>query len=277
MRLPDHPFFRAGPVGVHPAFVVAAVAGTSFLFSLVPGRFVVVPGYVSVAPADGVALPAALLFGPPGAWGAALGTLLSGPFGPLSAFEALAELLFGVVGYELWQRAIPGAPLAKSVPTTPRQVGSLLLIGLLGTLGATAVVGWGGAALGQFPFFIATVPELPGVVLATLIVGGPALVVVPRLVARLEVPVTVATAGPERARSTVRLALVSVGWYIIGTGLSLGYQVYELVPPERFRAYGLGLLVLFGDDAVFGDAGANVQMLLGAVMLIAVLLLCRRT
>jgi hypothetical protein len=75
----------------------------------------------------------------------------------------------------------------------------------------------------------------------------------------------------------VRLALVSVGWYIIGTGLSLGYQVYELVPPERFRAYGLGLLVLFGDDAVFGDAGANVQMLLGAVMLIAVLLLCRRT
>lgn len=277
MRLPDHPLFWAGPVGVPPALVVAAVAVTSLLFSLVPGRFVVAPGYVSVAPADGVALPASLLFGPPGAWGAALGTLLSGPFGPLSAFEALADLLFGFVGYELWRRAVPGVPLAKSVPTTPRQVGGLLLVGLLGTLGAAAVGGWGGAALGQFPFFVATVPELPGVVLATVMIGGPALVAVPRLLARLEVPVTAATGGPERARSSVRLALVPVAWYIVGTGLSLGYQVYELVPPELFRAYGLGLLVLFGDDAVFGDAGANVQVLLGAVMLIAVLILSRRT
>jgi len=239
--------------------------------SLFPARIVLIPGRLSVEIAEGIALPAGLLFGPVGAGGAALGSVLSdviaGVAGPLSLFGAFGQLFFGLVGYELWKRFGSLPPGLATV----RDVGVLGLVALVGGMAATAIVGWGYAALGEYPFFVATVLEFPGLLIAAVGVSVPVLLVLSKVRERRGVIGVVTDPTPERdrtAKSSTTSLLIPVVWYLAGTGLSVGYQVYELVPEETFRSFELGLLLVFNNDAVFGDSGTHFQIVLGSFLFV---------
>jgi len=244
--------------------------------SLFPGRVVLIPGRLSVELAEGIALPAALLLGPAGAGGAALGSVLSdliaGAIGPLSVFGAVGQLFLGLVGYELWQRFGSMPPELAS----GRDVGVLGLAALVGGMTATSIVGWGYAALGEFPFFVATVLELPGLLVAAVGVSVPTLLVLPKLRERRKLIgfVTDPAPGVDRttAPSTASL-LLPVAWYLTGTTLSVGYQAYELVPDGTFRSFNLGVLLVFDNDTVFGDGGTHFQLVLGSFLFVALVVI----
>jgi len=245
-------------VGAGTLVLVTLVVVT---LSLVPGRFVVW-GPLSVDPAGGLALPAALVVGPVGAWGAALGHLVvdvtRGVAGPSSVFGALGQLGLGLVGYRLWH-------WFGSIPadvTSRRDVGAFAFVALVAAMAASAIVGWGAVVLGEAPFFVASVLRFPSLVLSTLLVGLAVLVVWSALDASWQ-PGDRAR-EPDRSSTALRsLVLASVGWYLAGTALSLGFYVFSLVPDPAVRSLGLGgLLVL--------DSGLSttIQITVGAVLFV---------
>lgn len=220
--------------------------------SMVPGRFVVW-GPLSVDPGKGLALPAALLVGPVGAWGAALGHLVvdvtRGVADLSSVFGALGQLVFGLVGYRLWH-------WVGSIPadvTSRRDIGAFALVALVGAMAASAVVGWGQVVLGDAPFFVASVLWFPSLVLSTVVVG----LAVFFLWARLDTSRQSTDRERVLDRSSTQLhslALVSVGWYLGGTALSLGFYVFSLVPDPAVRSLGLGRLLVL-------DSGVSTTIL----------------
>jgi len=275
MSLTDNEPAPRTKVQVHLVQMLVSVVAYVSL-SLFPGRVVLIPGRLSVEIAEGIALPAALLLGPAGAGGAALGSVLSdlivGVTGPLSVFGAFGQLFLGLVGYELWQRFGSMPPELASA----RDVGVLGLAALVGGMTATSIVGWGYAAFGEFPFFVATVLELPRVLIAAVGVSVPPLLVLPELRERRKLISVVTDPAPGVDRTTAPSTaslLLPVAWYLTGTALSVGYQVYELVPDETLRSFNIGLLLVFDNDAIFGDGGTRFQLVLGSFLFVALVVI----
>jgi len=251
---------------------LVAVTLVSVALSVGVDRFVVAPGPLSVDPAEGLALPAALVVGPVGAGGVALGHLLAdvatGVAGPASVVGALGQLVLGLVGYELWKR-FGSTPAGV---TSRHDVGAFVLVAVVGTTVASSVVGWGNVVLGEFPFFVASLLWFPGWVLATLVVGLPVLVVWPRYVDTH--PVTAVETDTDRpARTSGSLVFASLAWYLGGTALSLGFYVLSLVPGGTFRSLGVGAVSTVFEEPV----SSAVQVTFGAVLFVWLLVSYRRS
>jgi hypothetical protein len=251
---------------------LVAVALVTVALSTSVDRFVAASGLLSVDPAEGLALPAALVVGPVGIWGVALGHLLgdvaAGVAGPASVIAALGQLALGLVGYELWRRfgSTPAGVVSR------RDAAAFVLVAVVGTAVASSVVGWGSVILGELPFFVVSVLQFPRWVLATLLVGFPVLVVWPRLMSYRPLTVTEgdATGPPESSKA---LLFVSLAWYVGGTGLSLGLYVLALVPDGTFQSLGVGWLPVVFDDPI----SSAVQITFGTLLFVWLLVSYRRT
>jgi hypothetical protein len=233
--------------------------------SVVPGRVLLVSGLASFDPGQGVSPVAALALGPTGAWAAGLGYLLSrlvaGGLDALALVYALGYVVSGRVTLVVWNAVAADAPCPVAPARLVRRVGAFLVAALVGVTAAAAVVGWGYESLGAYPFFVGSALELPGWLLATVPVGVPALLVL----SYLPVPL-----GRETDRASPRgVVAVAVVWFVAGTVLSAGYRVYELVPEAEFHSRGLDVLTVFGTDAVFGFAGARLQLVAGSFLFAA--------
>lgn len=251
------------PVGLS---VLGVVALSVVAFSVVPGRVVLVPGLVSVAPAAGLVLPATILFGPVGAWGIALGYVLAdglaGALGALTVVGALGQLALGYVGADLWRRFGSTPAGVKGV----RDAGAFGLAALVGAVAATAAVGWAGAALGRVPFLVAAL-SLPSLFLATLAVGLPVLVVATRVRGFLPDNDSLPRLDPL-ARPRVLVPVV-LGWAVVATVVSVGFQVFATVPASGVRTYGLGALLVFRNSSLVGPNVATIQSVLGGLAIAA--------
>jgi energy-coupling factor transport system substrate-specific component len=131
---------------------LAAVCAAVYAASLIPTQiFPIIPGSTNLRPGNAVAIVLSLLFGPAGAWGAALGNTLNDFFGTLSPatlFGFLGNFLFGLIPYKLWN-AWNGGPL----PPKGGRGWFLFGAGVLVASAATAlVIGWGVHLLGFSPF-----------------------------------------------------------------------------------------------------------------------------
>lgn len=229
--------------------------------SIVPGRFVVW-GPLSVDLAAGLTLPAALVLGSVGAWGAAIGHLVvdvtRGVAGPSSVFGALGQLLFGLVGYRLWHRV--GTTLGDV--TSRRDIGTFVFIALVGAMLASSIVGLGDVVLGDAPFFVATVLWFPSLVVSTVVVGCPVLFLWSRLGTSRQS--TDREHGPDRPPTQFRsLAFASVGWFLGVTALSLGFYVFLLVPDPAVRSLGLGKLLVLDSEL-----STTIQITVSAVLFV---------
>jgi energy-coupling factor transport system substrate-specific component len=134
--------------------VLAAICAALYAAILIPFKVVpLIPGITEFRPANAVPVVCSFLFGPAGAWGAAFGNLIGdffGGLGPGDVFGFLANLLYGLVPYAVWQALTDADP----VPRGPGSwVALVLVIGLAAMLCAS-VVGWGLQALGFHPFTV---------------------------------------------------------------------------------------------------------------------------
>ena len=212
--------------------VLTAICAALYAAILIPFKLVqLIPGITEFRPANALPVACSFLFGPAGAWGAAFGNLIGdffGGLGPGDLFGFVANLLYGLVPYLVWEALTDADPVPRGPGTW---VGLLFVIVLAATLCAT-VVGWGLQALG---FHVFTV--LGTVVLVNNLLV--ALTLAPLLLTLLHPRIRHARLlyrdllGPRRPISRGR-ALVGVGLVVAGTGLA--FAAGELIAGGRWLA-----------------------------------------
>lgn len=132
--------------------VLTAMSASLYAAILIPFKVMpLIPGVTEFRPANAVPVVCSFLFGPAGAWGAAIGNLIGdffGGLGPGDFFGFFGNLLYGLVPYKAWRAITPGDP----VPRTPRQWAAFF--GVIGAAAAACAVtvGWGLNLLGMLPF-----------------------------------------------------------------------------------------------------------------------------
>ncbi len=235
--------------------VLTAISAALYAAILIPFKVVpLIPGITEFRPANAVPVVCSFLFGPAGAWGSAFGNLIGdffGGLGPGDLFGFVANLLYGLVPYLVWEALTDAEP----VPHGPlRSTGLVAVIALACTLCAT-VVGWGLQLLGFHPFTV-----LGTIVLVNNLVV--AVILAPLLLALLHPRLRRAhllyrdLLGPRLPVPRWR-ALAGVGLVVCGTVGA--FVAGELIAGRRWLApwaavhtasgafeVGLGLLPLLG-------------------------------
>src|SRR5881628_175748 len=235
--------------------VLAAICAALYAAILIPFKVVpLIPGITEFRPANAIPIVCSFLFGPAAAWGSAFGNLIGdffGGLGPGDLFGFLANLLYALVPYTVWEAVSGGDP----VPRGPASwAGLLAVIVLAATLCAT-VVGWGLQALGFHPFTVlGTLVLVNNLVVATILAPFLLTVLHPRI--RRAHLLYRDLLGPRAALPHWRVAL---GVTLVVAGTAAAFAAGELIASGRWLApwapyrtatgafeVGLGLVPLLG-------------------------------
>ena len=212
--------------------VLAAICAALYAAILIPFKVVpLIPRITEFRPANAVPVVCSFLFGPAAAWGAAFGNLIGdffGGLGPGDVFGFLANLLYGLVPYAVWQALTDAAP----VPRGPASWIALVLVICLAAMLCASVVGWGLQALGFHPFTVlGTVVLVNNVVVATVLAPFLLRLLYPRIRhARLLYRDLL---GPRPPLPGWRAAL-GVTLVVVGTGAA--FAAGELIASGRWLA-----------------------------------------
>ncbi|MDI9370785.1 MAG: QueT transporter family protein [Synergistaceae bacterium] len=164
--------------------MVVLVAFSAGLYAtlLVPFKgFVLIPSITEIRPASVLPPVLGLLFGPAGAWGAAIGNLIGDFFGSLgvgSLFGFIGNFMFAYVPYKLWLGLglVPGEDMEPDLKSR-RKVIAFSVVAILGSFACALVIAWGLEILRLVPFaalgsIISLNNSLPSVVLGIPLVMG---------------------------------------------------------------------------------------------------------
>jgi len=137
--------------------VLVALCAGLYAAVLIPFKgFVLIPGVTEIRPASALPVIMGLLFGPAGAWGAAIGNLIGDFFGSLgigSFFGFIGNFMFAYVPYKLWYNL----SVLKDDEKDPdlksgKKIGMFVLVAILGSAACALVIAWGLELLGMVPF-----------------------------------------------------------------------------------------------------------------------------
>lgn len=137
--------------------VLAALCAALYAALLIPFKgFVLIQGITEFRPASALPVAMGLLFGPAGAWGAAIGNLVGDFFGSLSAgslFGFVGNFMFAYVPYKLWIN-LGLVPKNDREPDlkSKRKIAAYVTVAVLGSLACALVIAWGLDVLGMVPF-----------------------------------------------------------------------------------------------------------------------------
>ena len=134
--------------------VLTAMSASLYAAILIPFKVLpIIPGVTEFRPANAVPVVCSFLFGPAGAWGAAIGNLIGDFFcgiGPGDLFGFAGNFLYGFIPYKAWEAITDGDPL----PRTPAMWLAFGGVVLLASAVCALVVGWGINLLGFVPFSV---------------------------------------------------------------------------------------------------------------------------
>jgi energy-coupling factor transport system substrate-specific component len=212
--------------------VLTAICAALYAAILIPFKIVpLIPGITEFRPANAVPVVCSFLFGPAAAWGSAFGNLIGdffGGLGPGDLFGFLANLLYGLVPYLVWEAVTDADPVPRSVGTW---TGLLFVIAVAAMICAT-VVGWGLQALGFHPFTVlGTLVLVNNLVVAVVLAPFLLTVLYPRIRhARLRYRDLL---GPRPPLPAWRAAL---GVVLVVGGTAAAFAAGELIAGGRWLA-----------------------------------------
>lgn len=137
--------------------VLVALCAGLYAALLIPFKSIVlVPGITEVRPASALPVVMGLLFGPAGAWGAAIGNLIGDFFGSLgigSIFGFLGNFMFAYIPYKVWNNmGLVNKNDQEPDLKSGRKIGVFIVAAIGGSLSCALIIGWGLEALGMVPF-----------------------------------------------------------------------------------------------------------------------------
>ena len=240
--------------------VLAAMSASLYAALLIPFKVLpLIPGVTELRPANAVPVVCSFLFGPAGAWGAAIGNLIGdffGGIGPGDFFGFAGNFLYGFLPYAAWRAVSAEDPLPRTVRQWIAFVGVVAL-----AAGACAlIIGWGLNTLGFVPFaLLANIIFINNFLMAAVLSPLLLLALYPRVKqAGLRYDDLAGPPAHPRAVRVLALAAVvagTVGGFVIGTLLSTGrIELAALAtdpPGTRAAQVGVGVapfvaLVLLG-------------------------------
>ena len=240
--------------------VLAAMSASLYAALLIPFKVLpLIPGVTELRPANAVPVVCSFLFGPAGAWGAAIGNLIGdffGGIGPGDVFGFVGNFLYGFLPYTAWRMVSRADPLPRSIG---QWVGFVACVALAAAACAL-MVGWGLNMLGFVPFAVlANIVFFNNFVMAVVLSPLLLLAIYPRVKqAGLRYDDLATPAPVHRGRRWLGLAMIAagtIGGLLVGNLISTGS--IELAPlatdPPGTRAAQVGvgvapfvILVLIG-------------------------------
>jgi len=134
--------------------VLTAMSASLYAAILIPFKVLpIIPGVTEFRPANAIPVVCSFLFGPAGAWGAAIGNVIGdffGGIGPGDLFGFAGNFLYGLIPYKAWEALSDGDPL----PRRPLAWMAFAAVVLLASAVCALTVGWGVNLLGFVPFSV---------------------------------------------------------------------------------------------------------------------------
>lgn len=136
--------------------VLVALCAGLYAALLIPFKsLVLIPGITEVRPASALPVVMGLLFGPAGAWGAAIGNLIGDFFGSLgvgSIFGFVGNFMFAYVPYKLWNNL--GMVRKDKEPDlkSASKITAFVVVSILGSMACALIIAAGLDILNMVPF-----------------------------------------------------------------------------------------------------------------------------
>lgn len=236
--------------------VLTAMSASLYAAVLIPFKVLpIIPGVTELRPANAVPIICSLLFGPAGAWGAAIGNLIGdffGGLGPGDLFGFIGNFLYGFIPYRAWEALSDHDP----VPRSPATWACFLLVTSVASAACAMTIGWGLNLLGFIPFRVLANIVLFNDIVATMLIAPFLLAVIYPRVKRahllyrdvLQRPANVSR--PRRRFALVLVTVIAVSGLLVGNMLSAGMLTLPWVPVSAASGtgaltVGLGLLPIF--------------------------------
>lgn len=229
--------------------VLTAMSASLYAAILIPFKVMpLIPGVTEFRPANAIPVVCSFLFGPAGAWGAAIGNVIGdffGGMGPGDVFGFLGNFLYGVIPYKVWRAFSDGDPL----PHSPLQWMSFVGVICLSAAACALAVGWGLNLLGFVPFsLLANIILLNNSVVAIVLSPLLLLAIYPRVKQaglRYEDILTTedTRARPVRWLGFSLVLVATVSGLVIGNLLSTGALDVPFLAADMSptRAYHVGI------------------------------------
>lgn len=199
--------------------------------------------------------------------------------GVVAPWRTAGYLLLGVLVVLFWYdvrlpRSLGNGSVDKSAHFVVATVAA--------SLWSATLVAWGYGATGQHPFFPAFTFYAVDTALSAVVLGGPVVAAF-----RWLGPVRGTLSAvrhvqplifrPDGASRTFRVELVAIpfGWFLLGSLVSVGFQVVERIPRFHFRLRNLGALTVLKEAWLFGRGGSTLLLAGGAICLLALVFLLR--
>lgn len=236
--------------------VLTAMSASLYAAILIPFKVLpIIPGVTEFRPANAVPVVCSFLFGPAGAWGAAIGNVIGdffGGIGPGDLFGFAANFLYGFIPYKAWEAITDADP----VPQGPASWVAFAGVVLLASAVCALTVGWGINLLGFVPFSVlGNIILINNFVVAVVLTPFLLAVIYPRVkrahLLYRDIMQRPIDHRPRRARRRLGLAMVvlaTTAGMILGNLLSTGQLQLPFLTPSaagagtHAAAVGIGLL-----------------------------------
>jgi energy-coupling factor transport system substrate-specific component len=138
--------------------VLVALSAAIYAAVLIPFQgFPIVPGYITLRPANAFPVVFGLLFGPAGAWGAAIGNLIGDFFGTLSLGSVggfVGNFFLALLPYKMWSVFFRRDENMEENVDSGKKFGVYILLVLLTSAVCAVIISWWVDLLGLAPFAV---------------------------------------------------------------------------------------------------------------------------
>ncbi len=136
--------------------VLVALSAAIYAAVLIPFKgFPIVPGYIELRPANAFPVVFGLLFGPAGAWGAAIGNLIGDFFGTLTLGSVggfVGNFFLAYLPYKMWGAYFRSDENIETNVDSSKKLGVYILVTILASVVCALIISWWVALLGFIPF-----------------------------------------------------------------------------------------------------------------------------
>src|SRR5918997_4800745 len=138
--------------------VLVALSAAIYAAVLIPFKgFAIVPGFIEIRPANVFPVVLGLLFGPAGAWGAAIGNLIGDFFGTLTLGSVggfVGNFFLALLPYKMWSVFFRRDENLEETVDSGKKFGVFILLVLLTSAVCAAIISWWVDLLGLAPFAV---------------------------------------------------------------------------------------------------------------------------
>jgi energy-coupling factor transport system substrate-specific component len=138
--------------------VLVALSAAIYAAVLIPFKgFPIIPGYIELRPANAFPIVFGLLFGPAGAWGAAIGNLIGDFFGTLSLGSIggfVGNFFLALLPYKMWSVFFRRDENMEENVDSGKKFGVFILLVLLASTVCSLIISWWADLIGLFPFLL---------------------------------------------------------------------------------------------------------------------------